>query len=581
MEELKYSEILRRNKELAASMKGPAYKVDVLSNIITSQFNEVFEYNLRSEGINANVNSGDYDNILQDAVKCNNSDLIIIFWEAANLIDGLQYKAGSMKEEELETLISKTCSEIDFVLKSLEGRPLIIFNKFSSLIFNHSFISKNNFDILCSRLNEFLVKKASSNLLIIETDKIFAELSIAKSVDFRFYYSSKALYTIDFYKTYTKYILPVIKSIKGKAKKALVFDCDNTLWKGVIGEDGMENIEMSGKGKKGVVFEEIQHLALDLSKKGVIIGLCSKNNLEDVEGVFKNHPDISLKNEHIVIKKINWDDKASNIRKIAQELNIGLDSIVFIDDSDFELEFINDQLPDVKTLKVPANLYEYSQLLRSNLSLFYSFSQSTEDLKRVDMYKQEAERINQKASFENIESYLSSLELRIIVHVNPSAFAARISQLSQKTNQFNLTTKRYTESDIARFINTKDFLTFAFEVQDKFGDSGVTGVLILRTDLTSKTAEIDSFLMSCRVIGRNIEIAFFTFLIEYLEKSGITKLYAKYSKTLKNEQVSDFYEKIGFICTESSEKEKVYELKLVDYMIKQINYINIEYGTKN
>jgi FkbH-like protein len=581
MEELKYSEILRRNKELGASLKGPVYKVDVLSNIITSQFNEVFEYNLRSEGINVNVNSGDYDNILQDAVKCNNSDLIFIFWEAANLIDGLQYKAGSMNEAELETLISKTCSEIDFVLKSLESRPLIIFNKFSSLIFNHAFIKKNNFDIVCNRLNDFLLKKASSNLLIIETDKIFAELSIAKSVDFRFYYSSKALYTIDFYKTYTKFILPVINSIKGKSKKALVFDCDNTLWKGVIGEDGMENIEMSGKGKKGVFFEEIQHLAIELSKKGVIIGLCSKNNLEDVEAVFESHPDISLRNEHIIIKKINWDDKASNIKKIAQELNIGLDSIVFIDDSDFELEFVNDQLPDVKTLRVPSNLYEYPQLVRNNLSLFYSFSQSTEDLKRVDMYKQEAERINQKAAFENIETYLSSLELRVTIHVDPSALIARISQLSQKTNQFNLTTKRYTESDIAKFIDAKDFLTFAFEVHDKFGDSGVTGVLILRTDLTSKAAEIDSFLMSCRVIGRNIEIAFFTFLIGYLEKSGITTIYAKYFKTLKNEQVSDFYEKIGFICTESSEREKLYQLTLVDYKIKQIDYINIEYGTKN
>jgi FkbH-like protein len=581
MIDLKYTDILRINEQLGKTMQGNRYTITVFSNIITSQFNDILEYSLRTQNINSIVNSGDYDNILQDATKFSTSDLIVIFWEAANLVDGLQYKANVMDDAATEELLSKVCNEIDFVLESLNKTSLVLINRFSGLLFNHSNIRNNSFDKICKRLNGYLEQKTNSNLLLVDIDKIFAKLSITKSRDFRYYYSSKALYTIDFYKAYSQYILPIIKSINGKTKKALIFDCDNTLWKGILGEDGIENIEVSGKTKGGVVFEEVQHLVIDLYNKGILIGICSKNNPEDIENVFSNHPGMTISNQHISIKKINWNDKATNLKEIAQELNIGLESIVFVDDSDFELGLVKQQLPEVETLKVPANLYEYPQLLRDNQSLFYSSSESAEDLQRAVMYKQQAIRVEDKKKFHDIESYLNTLDIKIFVHLNPLPIATRISQLTQKTNQFNLTTKRYTEADINSFINSEDHVTFAFDVSDKYGDSGITGVSILQTDLIKKTATIDSLLMSCRVLGRNIEFAFFDFLIDYLKALEMETISASYIKSFKNKQVSGFYETLGFICVKDLGTEKVYELKTSDYIRRNINYINLSYGGKN
>jgi len=581
MMDLKYTEILRLNNDLGNSLRGDRYCVTVLSNIITNQFNEIFEYVLRSEGINAAVTSGDYDNIVQDAIKYNKSDLVIIFWELANLIDGLQYKANLMDSESTEALISKVCSEIDFTISNLENASLVVFNKFSSIVFNHTNLRSNNFDVICNKLNNYLEQRKGNNFVLIDIEKIFAKISVTRSVDFRYYYSSKALYTIEFYKSYSQFIAPIIKSVKGKAKKALIFDCDNTLWKGILGEDGAEKIEISGKTKSGVVFEEVQNIALELSRKGVLIGLCSKNNPQDVDIILNEHPDMSIRNNNIGIKKVNWEDKATNLKAISTELNIGLDSLVFIDDSEFETGYIKDILPQVTVLKVPTNLYEYPQLIRSNHSLFFNVSQTREDDIKTEMYLQQAKRAEGKNAFNDIESYLISLSLEVTVYQNVSDLIPRISQLTQKTNQFNLTTFRYTEADINSFITDGNTLVLAFDVKDKYGDSGITGVCIVNMEYENASADIDSMLMSCRVIGRNIEIAFFNFLINHLLNLGINELRAKYIKTFKNEQVNLFYDSLGFQCVNESNDFKDYVLQLNNYKRKEIDYIKINYGKEN
>lgn len=579
--DLKYTEVLRLNKNLGDSMNGNIYQVTVLSNIITNQFNEIFEFVLRTERINAKVTSGDYDNIVQDSIKFNKSDVVLVFWELANLIDGLQYKANLMDGTTTDALILKVSSEIDFVINNLKSTSLVIFNKFSSLIFNHENIRENNFDKICHVLNTLLESKASPNVLIINTDKILAKLSIAKSTDFRYYYSSKALYTVDFYKSYALHIAPIIKSVMGKAKKAIIFDCDNTLWKGILGEDGPDKIEMSGKTKSGVVFEEVQNLAVELSEKGILVGLCSKNNPQDVEKIIVDHSDITLRLSNITIQKVNWEDKATNLKAIAQELNIGLDSLVFVDDSEFETEYIKDNLRQITVLRVPENLYEYPQLIRSNLSVFFNISVSKEDLEKTEMYKKQAERAQEQATHQDVESYLRSLQLEIKIYIDTKVLVPRISQLTQKTNQFNLTTKRYTEVDIDKLISEKDSHVLAFDVKDKYGESGVTGICIIQIDMENKLANIDSLLMSCRIIGRNIELAFIDSVVKYLNGFGIETITAKFIKSYKNEQVSDFYDKLGFECILKSDENKEYVLKLNNYNNKNIDYIKVNYGTEN
>ncbi|MGY4383049.1 FkbH-like protein [Pedobacter sp. UYP24] len=581
MKDLKYTEILKLNRSLGNKLSGEVYNITVLSNVITDQLNAIMEFSLRSEDINVNLSSGDYDNIVQDSIKYDKSEAIIIFWELANIIDGLQYKANLMNDIELTALVEKVISEIDFVISNLKITSLVLFNKFSTLAFNGSSLRKNNFDKVCDSLNAHLEANLSPNIFIVEIDKVIAKISIGRSVDFRYYYSSKSLYTIDFYKTYCEFVLPIIKSVKGKAKKALIFDCDNTLWKGILGEDGFDKIEMSSKTKSGVVFEEIQSLALDLVRRGVILGLCSKNNPEDVEFVLAHHSDISIRNENITIKKVNWIDKGTNLKAISNELNIGIDSLVFIDDSDFEVNYIKDNLSDVVVVQVPANLFEYPQIMRDCSNLFFNLTQSKEDLKKTEMYKQQAQRLEEKSSFNDIESYLRSLSLEITIHKDLPSLTPRISQLTQKTNQFNLTTRRYTEIDIDNFLNDVTKRVISFDVKDKYGDSGLTGVCILDINTMQNTASIDSLLMSCRVIGRNIEKSFFDILVTFLKALGIKNLKAEYIKSFKNDQVSNFYDNVGFSCTYTSEQKKNYELVLEDYKLNNIEYIKTNYGTEN
>ena len=204
-------------------------------------------------------------------------------------------------------------------------------------------------------------------------DKIISHLGISTSIDNRLFYLSKILYSIPFLKSYVNHIKPILFSTIGLAKKALIFDCDNTLWKGILGEDGFENIEMSTNTKHGYIFSEIQSIALSLESQGVLLGLCSKNNFEDVMEVVNSHPDMQLKEHHLSIIKVNWKDKASNLKSISSELNIGLDSIVFIDDSQFEIDLVNEKLPMVTTIQVPSDHIQLSKFIKAKpFFIFYS-----------------------------------------------------------------------------------------------------------------------------------------------------------------------------------------------------------------
>ena len=226
----------------------------------------------------------------------------------------------------------------------------------------------------------------------------------------------------------------------------------------------------------------------------MLVGLCSKNNLEDVNEVLDHHKDMLLRTKNITFNKSNWLDKATNIKEISNELNIGLDSIVFVDDSSFEVNLIRDQLPEVHVLQVPKRLYDYPALIRNACQLFYNLSFTYEDKNKINLYKQQVKRHESKLKFNNVEDYLSSLELEITIFKNNKSLIPRISQMCQKTNQFNTTTKRYTEGDINSFMNDSAYEIYAFSVADKFGDNGVTGLCIIKIKQNdSKAVEIDSF----------------------------------------------------------------------------------------
>ena len=579
MRNIKYSQILRLNNELADTIESEDYNVAVLSNISIHQIKEICEFSLRTEGLNATVKVGDYDNIVQDSIRYNRCNLGIVFWELCNVIDGMQYKIELYNDSQFNSMIEKIKSEIDLVLKNFQGVSLVLFNKFSSLQFSNSNIRKNKLEELKEQLNLYLEDNLPVNVKMVELEKVIADVGVKKSIDLRNFYSSKALYTVEFFKAYIDYIRPFIMSANGKAKKALIFDCDNTLWKGILGEDGFDGIEMSAKTRDGIVFSEVQIIALYLNKRGILIGLCSKNNPGDVDEVIKTHTDMQLREEHIAINKSNWSDKVTNLREIAWDLNIGLDSLVYIDDSPFEVNLIKKHLPDVIVLQVPERLYEYPEMLKNNIELFYNLSLSVEDKERVKMYKQQSMREGAKRTFADIKDYLASLDLRITIYKDDESIIPRMSQMSQKTNQFNLTTRRYTDSDISKFIACEDSTVFSFSVADKFGDNGMVGMCIINIDNKTRTVDIDTFLMSCRIIGRNIEYAFMDYLMNFLSNnSRIDNVTAKYIKTPKNQLVKEFYDKCSLILTESSGSVSNYTLSINEYNSKNLDYIKVVNG---
>jgi FkbH-like protein len=387
------------------------------------------------------------------------------------------------------------------------------------------------------------------------------------------YTLSKTLYTIDFWKKYTYVVSPLLLKLTGRSKKAIIFDCDNTLWHGILGEDGFNGIDMSFQSKIGAIFNKIQQIAVWLSKHGVIVGLCSKNNPEDIQDVLENHPDIVLTNKYIVVSEVNWNDKVSNLKSIAETLNIGLDSILFIDDSSFEINLVKEQLPLVKCIQVPDAIYDYPNYLMNEINKYFYFSDSKDDLDKTEQYKQQANRNKAKSQFNDIESFLSSLNIEISIAEDSRIDIERIAQLTQKTNQFNLCTNRYTDTQIQNFMDDVNHTIYSITVRDKFGCSGLTAVVII--SIQNNSATIKDFIMSCRIMGRNIEYAIMYYLIGKLHEQGIDLVNADYVPTAKNKPVRDFYDSLGFnLCSEHSDI-KHYSLDLQTYAPKEITYIKI------
>ena len=572
-------DIITANNKLAQDLSGaPEYSVAILSNIITSQLNPIFEYALRSNNINAKAVSGNYDNIIQDSRKFAENNAVIIFWELANLVDGLQYKINHYDTDTYNSLFNKIKTEIAMVVDALKNTPLVIFNEFTCSPFTETYTETTHIELFTSELNSYLRSVISPNIKLVNIRRLLLKTGISNAIDLRNYYAAKSLYNVNFYKEYVKAVLPVFLSVNGKSKKALIFDCDNTLWQGILGEDGFDKIKMSAKYKEGAVFEEVQYLALDLKKKGILIGLCSKNNADDVNRVIAQHPDMVLRDDDITIKKINWLPKSENIINISKELNIGLDSLVFIDDSDFEVNLIREQVPEVAVFQVPKMISLYPSMIREISNLFYNVSQTKEDIERIDLYKSQVKREASRETFSNLEEYLKSLEIKVTVYEDEPSYIPRMSQMTQKTNQFNLTTKRYTETEIRNFTDSDNYTLLAIDVTDKFGDNGITGLAIIQH--AGNEAVIDTFLMSCRIIGRNIEFKFFEIIIGKLLEKNISVLKAMYSPTSKNSQVENFYENAGMELEgiDNGTKKYIAELNTLNNKTSKVKYINIQYG---
>lgn len=575
--ELKFTEIINRNRQFEKELVGNKYRIAIISNVSISQLKDVLEYMLRHDGINAEVTIGDYDSVVSDSHRFKEFDAVILFWELCNIIDDFQYKASILSTEEINAMVQKVELELDLVLSNLKNVPLVIFNYFTSMLFEMQPLKKNVLNKTTSTLNKLLEKKIGGNNIIVNIDSVLCDVGKSKATNYRNYQSSKSLYTIEFLKAYCESIKPSFLAVHGRVKKVLVLDCDNTLWHGILSEDGEDGIEMSGLTMKGKVFREVQYLLRGIRKSGIVLAVCSKNNASDVENVFVNHKDMILRLDDITAMKINWNDKASNLRDLGIELNVGLDSMVFLDDSSFEIGFIQKELPQVKCIQVPENLSEYPLLISKLSNEFFRLSASEEDSNKTKMYKDEQKRKEIKAQHTSTDDYLRSLGIVLSILTGKDIPIARAAQLTQKTNQFNLTTKRYTENDIIKMVENPLIILAAFSLADNYGEYGITGLCIVNIEAgPNPVAEIDTFLMSCRVLGRNIETAFLNWVVLYVKIKNISSIKSQFIETSKNQQVKEFYEKHGFNKIEDLIHTVRYEIELQDYQNQKTDHVLIK-----
>ena len=348
-------------------------------------------------------------------------------------------------------------------------------------------------------------------------------------------------YTTRFWHAIGAHLTDIVLRESRPAPKCVVLDCDNTLWGGVVGEDGVGGIEL-GSAFPGSAYQEFQKTLRALKDRGVLIAIASKNNPKEVEDVFGQHDDMVLKAADVAVWRVNWNPKSQSLREIAAELNIGIDSLVMIDDSHYELAEIANAVPEVRTLQVPDEIGLLPDLIAAS-GLFRNMKVSAEDLARTDMIRQESAR-KQAAQALSREEFLASLEL-VMDYVEVRAeHVGRVAQLTNKTNQFNLTTIRRTEADVRALVDSDDHLVRAIRVADKFGEYGLVGVAILRAGDTEW--EIDTFLMSCRVLSRGIETAFLATLTAEAAERGAKSFLGRYVPTPKNPLVKDLYPQHGF-----------------------------------
>jgi FkbH-like protein len=353
----------------------------------------------------------------------------------------------------------------------------------------------------------------------------------------------------------------LLGAVRGKSRKCLVLDLDNTCWGGVIGDDGMAGICLAGAEGEG--FLAVQQLALDLKARGVVLAVSSKNEDETARGPFREHPDMLLKEEDIAVFQANWLDKPSNLEAIARTLEIGLDALVLLDDNAAERAQVRAALPMVAVPELPNDPSLYVTLL-SAAGYFEAVSFSAEDQQRAQSYAANAKRAEVFSRARNLDDYLTSLEMKISFAPFDALNRARIAQLINKTNQFNLTTRRYTEAQVAAMETASSF-TLQVRLADRYGDFGMIGVIIANA-AGAETWEIDTWLMSCRVLGRQVERGMLAQLVEAARRAGIKTLHGRYIPSAKNSMVADHYEKLGFVkvaTTQSGARD--YSLEVAEF----------------
>jgi len=364
------------------------------------------------------------------------------------------------------------------------------------------------------------------------------------------------------------------RAVLGLTRKVLVTDLDNTLWKGVIGEDGLNGIKIGPGSPHGEAHARLQQYLLDLKARGILLAVASKNNYEDACQPFHRHAHMLLRVEDFAAFEANWNDKASSIREIARKLSLGLDSFVFLDDSPLEREWVRSQIPELAVVELGSSVFHYVRDLDRGRH-FFAISLSSEDRARAEQYKDEAVRKHLQATSQSLDEFLAHLQLRASCAAVDAGNLTRVTQLTNKTNQFNLTTRRYTEAQVQDLASDPDNWVAAFRLADRMGEYGLIGVIFCCPREAGKW-EIQTWLMSCRVLGRQMEKFMFDRLIEAAQRQGIRELVGVYRPTQKNGLVRDHFDKLGFEKVSENQQESLYRMIVPGDAVRKATHIQNE-----
>ena len=515
----------------------PIIKVSILGDTPTQLLHQALKGYGYEIGISFDIYESDYDQIDMQVMDASSElyefqpEYIIIFQATQKLASKFYKKQIDSKIASAENQISHVSQWVN-VINDNHKCKIIYFN-----------FAETNDSVFGNYANKTVASLAS----------IHGETAAFSPTT---YTNTGIVFDIDFWPHVAKSVSDIILAISGKFKKAVVLDLDNTLWGGIIGDDGIENIQIGELGI-GRAFTELQTWLKQLKERGIILAVCSKNYEHIALEPFEKHPDMVLRPDDIAVFVAYWENKVDNIRHIQSVLNIGFDSMVYLDDNPFERNMVRNEIPAMAIPELPEDPAEYLGFLK-RLNLFETAAVTGEDSERTKQYQEEAKRVTLQKAYANEDEFLESLSMICTVRPFDKFNTPRVAQLSQRSNQFNLRTIRYTEQDIERIANDPEYACFTFSLEDKFGDYGLIGVIILQNK--GDHAFIDTWFMSCRVLKRNMENFMLNAIASYASHKNFKKLIGEFIPTPKNELVKNHYSGLGFI-----ENNGLWELDVQDY----------------
>jgi FkbH-like protein len=535
------SEIVRLNREhRKRSDDASELKIKIISNIVVQPLPELLAYDLREIGINSSIMTLDYNQHCHSNIS--NVDILYLIFDLNPILESTNFMHGVKSFDELEELKSSIITQLKLFLKN---------NAYSNTVFQISRFIEGSLNSKQLSMMLWLQSKLNSYLLEESLTGKIDLISIGKSPkgenhksfeDQRLKFVANCPYSQDYWSLISAQLAIKISNVYLPPKKVLILDLDNTFWGGVLGEDGEKNLKFGLNDSISYCYHQIQLNVASLIKRGVLVGVCSKNNIADVKNLFERRkPLVGL--DEFVSLKINWEPKHDNIKKISEELNLGTDSFVFVDDSEFEIAAVKAFLPDVETFKVSENPFEYLVEFSSVLDLFGTNNVTMEDVSRQRNYKILNLAKEAQTNFTNLDEYLTYLEMSVSLGVNELNQLDRHAQMEQRTNQFNLTTKRLEKAYLERLIRDKEGMLFSGKVSDRFGDHGMVFSVVVRTQ--GEFARIESFIQSCRTMGRGLEFGVLKSIFQRLSKDGVKTIEAEYIPSEKNVPCADFYKKSG------------------------------------